>query len=604
MPGNGQEFGPCTFCGEFHAEDVLMCPRAEKLLPLEGRLLDGKFRFTRRLGEGGMGAVWQCENILVRKTVAIKLMHIQYSRDEGTLARFRNEATAAGRIGSRHICDILDLGTSVLGPYIVMEMLRGSDFGAYVQKHHPVQVGLVVMVIRQALLGLKAAHDAGIVHRDLKPENIFMHQPEPGRLLVKLMDFGISKFSEGSEAGKTGLGVLMGTPEYMSPEQSEGAAKVDVRTDIWAIGVILYWALSGTNPFLGQTLAQTLMNVGMREAPPLVSVVPHVPQGLSAIVERCLAKAPHQRWQSALELWTVLEPYEQTEGLPFVAYGQASASTATPSPAAFTPTPGGTVKAVTPHPYPTPMPPSAHGSGRLPASAPTPAGPETFSNEITGPLHTTAHTLEGSSWTAASVVEERPHSNIQGGGIGLYIGLGIAGLLVLGGGVYAISSGGGDGDRTADTAEPDVANAGGGTTGTAVGAVGTTTGASGTESAGTESAGTTAAAAASSTTGAAAGADAPPHDGADEANDDGAVAKDEDEDSGSGKSSGSTKGSSTKGSGSSTKGSGSSTKGSGSSTKGSGSSTKGNGSSTKGGSSKPVLRPSKPPREASSKLPS
>lgn len=400
-----------------------MCPRAEKLMPLEGRLLDGKFRFTRRLGEGGMGAVWQCENILVRKTFAIKMMHVQFSRDEGTLARFRNEATAAGRIGSQHICDILDLGMSTLGPYIVMEMLQGSDLAVYVQRHHPVPVSLVVMVIRQALLGLQAAHEVGIVHRDLKPENIFMHQPEANRLLVKLMDFGISKFSEGSEAGKTGLGVLMGTPEYMSPEQSEGAAKVDHRTDIWAIGVIVYWALSGRNPFLGQTLAQTLMNVGMREVPPLGSLAPNLPPGFSEVIARCIAKEPRERWQSARELCAALEPFERPDEVPFLPYGSAvQIAPAVHRMAAPTPFPGGTVKAMTPGPS---VAPSAH---REP----------TFSSEFSGPGHS-APTLEG-GWTSGSVIDERPQSNMGGGGhLALYAGLGVLLVLLGGGALYAAS---------------------------------------------------------------------------------------------------------------------------------------------------------------------
>ena len=208
--------GPCPHCGQQHAEDVLLCPTSERLMPLEGRILDGKFRFVKMLGEGGMGAVWRAENILVKKHVAIKLMHVQFSRDEGVLARFRNEATAAGRIGSKHICDILDLGRSQLGPYIVMEMLQGSDFADFIVKRQGrVEPGVSVMIVRQALIGLAAAHGKGIVHRDLKPENIFLHEPEPGRLLVKLMDFGISKFTEGENAGKTGMGVLMGTHEYM-----------------------------------------------------------------------------------------------------------------------------------------------------------------------------------------------------------------------------------------------------------------------------------------------------------------------------------------------------------------------------------------------------
>ncbi|MEX1368907.1 MAG: serine/threonine-protein kinase, partial [Nannocystaceae bacterium] len=309
MAGSGNDLGPCPFCGKSHADSVLLCPESEKLLPLEGRILDRKFRFVRMLGEGGMGAVWKAENVLVKKTVAIKLMHVQFSKDEGVLARFRNEATAAGRIGSEHICDILDLGRSDLGPYIVMEMLKGKDLAQFLQQRRgQVDPGLSVLIVREALKGLSAAHKAGIVHRDLKPENIFLHETKPGQLMVKLMDFGISKFTEGSEAGKTGMGVLMGTPEYMSPEQTEGAAQVDHRTDIWAMGVILYWALSGRNPFLGPTMAATLVNVSTREPPPLVSLAGTVDPNLVQVIARCLRKNPAERWGSCEELSHALAP--------------------------------------------------------------------------------------------------------------------------------------------------------------------------------------------------------------------------------------------------------------------------------------------------------
>jgi len=580
MPGNGQEFGPCVHCGELHAEEILLCPRTEKLLPLEGRLLDGKFRFTRKLGEGGMGAVWRCENTLVRKSVAIKLMHIEYSRDEGVLARFRNEATAAGRIGSHYICDILDLGRSSLGPYIVMEMLNGKDFAAYVQAHHPISIGLAAQVIRQALLGLQAAHDAGIVHRDLKPENIFLHEPQPGQMIVKLMDFGISKFTEGSEAGKTGMGVLMGTPEFMSPEQSEGAAKVDQRTDIWAIGVILYWALSGKNPFLGHTMAQTLMRVAMQEAPELSSVAPHVPSGLSAVIHRCLAKDPNERWSSARELYGALEVYER-------------------------PQPGGTVLA----PVGTVLAPVAPSVPRVDprASRPTPSGIPTFSNEISA-HPASAPTLEGGDWSGvSSPIEEQPHSNIRGGGMGWMIGLGAAALLLVGGGgVYALTRPSGGAVDEAEDPVGVAGDAGGATTpaSATTGALGTTS--SATPAAGTTTGGDTKVEADTTSTGAAAAPEAgdtgpQPAEGTTSGASQDDAAKD---DAGKGTSS---KGSSTKGS--SSKGKGTSKGGSkGTPTKDPGK-TPGDTKSTegKGGTRKPVrtLTPSRPPRDNNngSKLP-
>jgi len=306
--------GPCPHCGQPHAEDVLVCPKETKVLPLEGRILDAKFRFTKLLGAGGMGAVWKAQNIRVHKSVAIKLMHPEFAGNPGILERFRNEATAAGQIGSQHICDIYDFGTSVLGPYIVLEMLNGNSFGEVIQKYGRVDPGLCAIVIRQALEGLEAAHRVGIIHRDLKPENIFLHEPTPGRLLVKLMDFGISKFSQGGNDGKTGVGVLMGTPEYMSPEQAEGAAGVDQRTDIWAMGAILYKALTGVEAFAGATMAATLVALATKEPRPIEGFAPHVPPEFIAVVRRCLAKNPAERFQTARELADALAPFEQFAG--------------------------------------------------------------------------------------------------------------------------------------------------------------------------------------------------------------------------------------------------------------------------------------------------
>ncbi|MEM9460178.1 MAG: protein kinase [Myxococcota bacterium] len=469
MAGNGNDLGPCPFCGQFHSETVLLCPVHEKLLPLEGRILDGKFRFVRMLGEGGMGAVWKAENVLVKKTVAIKLMHVQFSKDEGVLARFRNEATAAGRIGSEHICDILDLGRSDLGPYIVMEMLRGKDFAVFLQQRQgKVDPGLSVLVVREALTGLAAAHQVGIVHRDLKPENIFLHEPKPGQLMVKLMDFGISKFTEGSEAGKTGMGVLMGTPEYMSPEQTEGAAQVDHRTDIWAMGVILYWALSGRNPFLGPTMAATLVNVSTKEPPPLQSLGGHIDPGLVEIIARCLRKNPAERWDSCEQLSAALAPYENRNNGLYVVAGTSSSAPTGPgrtvaSVGTPTPPPGATVASPSGMPPlgagPTGgglggglgggpgsglgMPPGMHSptsGGAAPTFVggnPTGAGNSpTWSSEFPG-SRGSAPTLGGNAFgLTEEQIERRPDTSLGGGAKGGMIVLMVVLLALLGGGAW------------------------------------------------------------------------------------------------------------------------------------------------------------------------
>jgi eukaryotic-like serine/threonine-protein kinase len=298
----------CRTCGQSFRADLLVCPVDGAALPLEGRLLDGKFRLDRRLGHGGMASVWQATNVFVERTVAIKLMHASYAEDADLLARFRNEATAAGRIGSPHICDVLDFGRSTIGPYIVMELLSGCSFSDLIDAYQRLQPGLAVWIVRQALDGLHAAHQAGIIHRDLKPENIYLCRAIRDQWLVKLMDFGISKFNDSI---RTGAGTMMGSPNYMAPEQIHGAGAVDRRADVWSIGAILYEALAGQQAFARDTVADSLAAVRSFDPPPIHTVAPEVPPGLSEIVARCLRKQPEQRWPSAAALAEALLPFER-----------------------------------------------------------------------------------------------------------------------------------------------------------------------------------------------------------------------------------------------------------------------------------------------------
>ena len=278
------------------------------MLPLEGRLLGGKFQLDRRVGDGGMASVWQATNTLVHRSVAIKLMHARYAGDAELLQRFRNEASAAGRIGSPYICDVLDFGESEIGPFIVMELLEGCSLADLIQAHRRLDPGLAVWIVRQALAGLEAAHRAGIVHRDLKPENIFLCRAIRGQWLVKLMDFGISKFAH---AEQTEAGVTMGTPHYMAPEQVQRAATVDARADLWSIGVILHEAITGVQLFARHNVADALAALRSFDPPSIQHYVPDAPAGLAEIVTRCMQREPARRWPSATALAQLLSPFER-----------------------------------------------------------------------------------------------------------------------------------------------------------------------------------------------------------------------------------------------------------------------------------------------------
>ena len=260
-----------------------------------------------------MATVYLAVNERVDREVAIKFLRPEVGRDPEAVARFRSEARAAGRIGSKHICEILDLGESPIGPYIVMERLRGIDLAALIRRQTRLNPGYAVRVVRHALEGLAAAHEAGIVHRDLKPANIFLHRTDAGDTVVKLMDFGVSKFLDGTGDAQTASGILLGTPEYMAPEQLEGAHKIGKAADIWAMGAILYRAITGHQVFSGPTLAAVIKSMALDEVTPVSQLVEGVPPELEAVIHRCLQRDIEARFPTTEELSEALEPFEELE---------------------------------------------------------------------------------------------------------------------------------------------------------------------------------------------------------------------------------------------------------------------------------------------------
>jgi tRNA A-37 threonylcarbamoyl transferase component Bud32 len=279
-----------------------------------GDRIEGKYEIKRLLGEGGMGAVYEGENTLIHRRVAIKVLHSGVAALEEAVKRFENEAQAAGRIGSEHIVEVLDLGRLNSGDrYMVMEYLKGESLSARIAARGRLSPGEIVDVGLQLLEGLSAAHEAGIIHRDLKPDNIFLIAKAKGRTdFVKILDFGISKFNVlGKDFSMTRTGSVMGTPYYMSPEQARGAKNLDARLDVYSAGVILYEAATGRVPFDGDTFNELLIKIVTEESPSVRSLVPELDPGLAEIIDRARQKNPDQRFASAREFRDALARWSE-----------------------------------------------------------------------------------------------------------------------------------------------------------------------------------------------------------------------------------------------------------------------------------------------------
>lgn len=266
-----------------------------------GQVIDGKYRIVRELGAGGMGAVYEGENVRIGRRVAIKVLHAEAAHAPDLRRRFEREARVAAKIGSPNICDVLDLGDLPTGhAYLVMEYLEGEGLDSLLTRVERLPAKEIAPIVVQLLDGLSAMHGANIVHRDLKPANVFLTD-SGGRELVKILDFGISKFQAQTEdLQKTETGALLGTPLYMSPEQSRGL-DLDGRSDIYSVGVILYRALSGGHCFDADNLPQLLFKTALEAPIPLEPRVDGVDRSFVPIVEKALEKDPANRYASARE---------------------------------------------------------------------------------------------------------------------------------------------------------------------------------------------------------------------------------------------------------------------------------------------------------------
>jgi eukaryotic-like serine/threonine-protein kinase len=280
----------------------------------EGTILAGKYRVDQVLGVGGMGAVVAARHLELNHRVAIKFLLPALLSDAGCVERFAREARAAVRITSEHVARVFDVGTLDNGaPYMVMEFLEGDDLAEWIRKRGPLPIDQAVDFLLQASVAIADAHSLGIVHRDLKPANLFCVRRNDGQYFIKVLDFGISKLTEAStsESGMsvTQTSTVMGSPLYMSPEQLHSAKDVDARTDVWALGVILFELLTGTVPFPGESFGELAVKIAIRPAPPLRSLRPDAPRGLEAVVSRCLEKDRARRYPDVAEMARALLPF-------------------------------------------------------------------------------------------------------------------------------------------------------------------------------------------------------------------------------------------------------------------------------------------------------
>ncbi len=272
---------------------------------MEGAVI-GQYRVTKKLGEGGMGAVFAAEHALLGRKAAIKMLLPALSQNQEIVQRFFNEARAATAIQDPGIVQIFDFGYHTDGSaYIVMEYLEGEPLDARLKRLGRLNPFDALRILRQASSSLAAAHARGIIHRDLKPENIYLvaDREVAGGERPKLLDFGIAKLTGDTESKvKTHTAAIMGTPMYMSPEQCRGAGAVDARSDVYALGCVLFHLITGRTPFDGEGVGEIIAS-HLREPPPVPShVVPGLPPELDQLVLRCLAKTPEERFQSASEL--------------------------------------------------------------------------------------------------------------------------------------------------------------------------------------------------------------------------------------------------------------------------------------------------------------
>ncbi len=275
--------------------------------PVPQGLVAGKYRLTRLLGRGGMGAVWEGTHTSLGTRVAVKFIDAEYAESPEARSRFENEARAAAKLRSKHVVEVYDHGVSEdARPFIVMEFLQGEPLDKRLDRVGRLPPKEAAHIVLQVCRALTKAHAAGVVHRDLKPENVFLvWDDEEGTDVAKVVDFGIAKFTDaslGASSSSTRTGSVLGTPHYMSPEQARGLRNVDYRSDLWSVAVIAYRCIVGAMPFDGEAVGDLLVKLCTAPIPVPSQLATGIPPGFDAWVAKALTRDPAERFASATQL--------------------------------------------------------------------------------------------------------------------------------------------------------------------------------------------------------------------------------------------------------------------------------------------------------------
>src|SRR6266705_2268520 len=299
----------CPVCGKEYSDTTTLCPVDAVVLertedPLLGHTLAGKYKIEELINSGGMGSVYRGKHVLMDKTVAIKVLRPSLALDHSVVARFSREAKAASRISHPNAVIVTDFGEDENGVvFLVMEYLDGRTLKDVIKSDGPMKLDRVIEIIRQVSGALDVAHSQGVIHRDLKSDNIMLSRTN-GNEWAKVLDFGIAKIQQPEGARDieiTAANLVVGTPQYMSPEQCSQSGPIDARSDIYSLGIIVYEMLAGRVPFTGESPTVIMMKQVQDRPPSILATRADLPAAIDQAIAKALAKQPADRFQTTGE---------------------------------------------------------------------------------------------------------------------------------------------------------------------------------------------------------------------------------------------------------------------------------------------------------------